>query len=125
LPNTKPGHEKLQSGGSAELGVEAFDLILRKSIDEVFKYALGEGGAQAIMFHLKLNEYWENPKEFHVRLVSVIRGGALVLESLIIKDLFRKLGVEYEELQPIDFWKRIANAKKFYEEMAVSGAGTK
>ena len=124
LSNTEPGHEKPQSRGSAELRPRPFDLILKNSIDEVFRYALGEGGAQALKYNLKLGEYWENPKEFHNRLVSVMKDGALVLEYLIVKDLFRELGAGYEVVRPIDFGKRIASARKFHEGIEGRGAAT-
>ncbi len=116
------GHEKFQKSGPAELTPEPFELVLKNSINGVFKYTLGEGGAQALKYHLKLGEHWENPKEFHDRLISIMKDGAFVLESLVIKDLFRGLGLQYEEAQFLDFGERIASARKFYEGAGVKGA---
>lgn len=118
----QPGHEKFQKSSSAELKLEPFEFMLKSSIDGVFKHTLGDGGAQALKYHLKLGEHWEDPKEFHDHLISVMKDGALVLESLIIKDLFRGSGLQYDEDQFFDFGERIASAKKFYESMGVKGA---
>ncbi len=99
--------------------------MLKNSIDAVFKNTLGEGGAQALRYHLKLGEHWEDPKEFHNRLISIMKDGALVLESLITKDLFRGLGLQYEEVQFFDFGERIAGARKFYQGVGIKGAVVK
>ena len=118
----QPGHEKFPKSGSPELTPQPFEFILKNSIDGVFKNTLGEGGAQALKYHLKLGEHWENPNEFNDRLISIMKDGALVLESLIIKDLFRGLGLQYDDTRFFDFGERIARAKKFYESNAVKGA---
>jgi len=105
---------RVQSGSSGRPG-ESFDQVLGNSIDEVFRYTLGEGGARSIKFHLNLNQYWENPKEFHESLFSLLKEGALVLESLVVKELFRRLDMQYEEPRRIDFVKLIASARKSYD----------
>ncbi len=125
MSRMQPGHEKFQKSGSAELTPEPFEFMLKNSIDGVFKNTLGEGGAQALKYHLKLGEHSEDPKEFHNRLISIMKDGALVLESLITKDLFRGLGLQYEEAQFFDFGERIARARKFYDGAGVKGAVVK
>lgn len=122
MSRIQPSHEKFQKSGRLESTLEPFELILKNSVDGVFKHILGEGGAQALKYHLKLGEHSENPKEFHDRLASIMKDGALVLESLVIKDLFRAIGLQYEEAQFFDFGEHVARARKSYESIGVRGA---
>jgi len=52
---------------------------------------------QAILFHLKLAQFEQDPNEFHSKLYFIFKGGAICLEKVIVKELFQRLGVTYEE----------------------------
>jgi len=85
---------------------------LKNSIDDVLRYTLGESGSQALKFHLNTKKYWKDPKRFHAHLQSVLREGSLVLEVLILKDLFKHLGMLYEESTDVHFVEQIDAAKR-------------
>ncbi|MCS4539436.1 MAG: hypothetical protein HYU03_01935 [Thaumarchaeota archaeon] len=64
---------------------------------------LGQGGMQAALYHLKLDQHGKNPKEFHENLHTIFKDGATILEKVIIKELYLRLGMPYREREPFDF----------------------
>jgi len=68
---------------------------------------LGKSGMQAAMYYLQLRQYVKNPEEFHKNLYAIFNEGATVLEKVIIKELFRKLGIPFDENAPFSFEKYI------------------
>lgn len=64
---------------------------------------LGQGGMQAALYHLKLDQHGKNPKEFHENLRTIFKDGATTLEKVIIKELYLTLGLPYREREPFDF----------------------
>lgn len=71
---------------------------------------------QAILFHLQLSQFSEKPSEFHNGLSSIFKEGAIVLEKMIMKELFRKLNLSYYEMKEFNFQEYITFAKRIYED---------
>lgn len=69
---------------------------------------MGESGMKAILFHIELGHYIEDAGEFHRNLYEMFGDGAITLERLIAKELFRRLGLPYSERSDFDF-KRCVN----------------
>jgi len=64
---------------------------------------LGEDGRKATLFHLQVPDYEKHPKEFHVHLGVVFKQSASVLERVIIKDVYNKLDLRYDDDGKIDY----------------------
>lgn len=80
------------------------------------KDLLGEQGAQSTFTHIKLADYDKNPKEFHVRLTSIFNQGSVVIEKMIIKDLYKRLNVPSEGLPGFSYEEAVAHAMKYVRE---------
>jgi hypothetical protein len=90
---------------------KTFSSLLRDSIGDGIRGALG----QAILGVLTDQGSFEkasNPKEFHAKLQSVFGNGAIVIERVIIKDLFRKLNIPYTSQGPFDYREALERARE-------------
>jgi hypothetical protein len=58
---------------------------------------------KAVLSNIELALCANNPKELHKSLRSLFRDGASVLEKAILKELFRRLSLPYEERTDLDF----------------------
>ena len=54
----------------------------------------------------------DNPKKLHKSLRSMFKDGAFVLEKVILEELFRRLGLPYEERTDLDFEGYVNRAKE-------------
>jgi hypothetical protein len=81
-----------------------FEKLFIEAVDEGLE-TLGESGKQMIFFHLdknysvKRHEIPKKPEAFAKGLEKIFGAGASVLEKLIVKSLYSKLGLEYEDLE--------------------------
>lgn len=89
-----------------------FATVLRDCCYDGIKFTLDESCMKAILFHLGSVKV-ENSREFHVKLSSVFGEGAEVLEKIIVKELFRRLNVSYEEGRDFDFERYVNHAREF------------
>jgi hypothetical protein len=89
-----------------------FSKLLRRCIVDEFEELLGESPTKSLFFHLKLDQHIENPREFHRRLEKGLSRGAVVLEKNIVKELFRRLNIDYE--QKGSFEQYVEYARKIY-----------
>jgi len=98
--------------------VEKLDNLLLEVIDETMKHVFREEGAKAICkylgnnCHLKLDEIAEKPEVFSAGLERLLGSGAPVIENLILKNLYRKLGLEFEEKKGYEFSNYIKELRK-------------
>ena len=90
---------------------KAFSSLLFDSICESLEHALGPDVVQ-ILVSKGLLDNSNNPEKFEGQLRSIFFDGAKVLERLIIKDLYRKLGIPYNSDTGFDFEKSIETAKE-------------
>ena len=94
-----------------------FSEILLAAVEESLS-SLGDSPKQAIFFHLeasfkiKKERIPENIMEFAKALEKIFGPGALYLEKLIVKRLYEKLGLEFEDVESRDFLECVDNVKK-------------
>jgi hypothetical protein len=81
---------------------KTFEKLFIEAVDEGLE-TLGESGKHMIFFHLdksysiKKYEISKKPEAFAKGLEKIFGAGASVLEKLIVKSLYSKLGLKYEE----------------------------
>ncbi|MDH7477107.1 MAG: hypothetical protein QHH17_01850 [Candidatus Bathyarchaeota archaeon] len=94
-----------------------FSKILLSAVEESLS-SLGDSPKQAILFHLeasfnlKKEKIPTNLTEFAKALEGIFGPGASYLERLIVKRLYEKLGLKFEEMEGLDFLKCVDNVKK-------------
>jgi len=85
------------------------DNLLLSVVDETMKHVFKEKGAEAIYAfiennsHLKFGEIAEKPEVFSAGLERLLGSGATVIEKLILKNLYSKLGLKFEEKKGYQF----------------------
>ena len=91
--------------------------ILLEAVDEGLS-SLGDSPKQAIFFHLentfkiKKAKIPANLREFEKALERIFGPGAPYLEKLIVKRLYEKLGLEFEEIESWNFLEYVNNLKE-------------
>ncbi len=90
---------------------KTFSSMLQLSIGEGVRAALGEAILGVLNGQGLFNEA-TTPKEFHRKLQTVFGNGATVLEKVIIKDLFRKLNIQYNSQEHFDYGEALERAKE-------------
>lgn len=103
-----------------------FEKLFIEAVDEGLD-ALGESGKYTIFFHLeksysiKKHEIPKKPEVFAKGLEKIFGAGASVLEKLIMKSLYSKLGLKYEDVESrpfadyVKYVKEANNAKEMKE----------
>jgi hypothetical protein len=85
-----------------------FDKLFIEAVDEGLD-VLGDSGRQMIFFHLekscsvKRHEIPDRPEAFAEGLEKIFGVGATVIEKLIVKSLYLKLGLKYEDKEERPF----------------------
>jgi len=103
--------------GKAEVSRE-FDALLLDVVDETLTQIFRDVGVRVIYAsfeqncQLKREEIPERPDAFTVCLGKLLTSAALVIEKLIVKNLYRKCGVEYVESTIFNFSGRVKELKK-------------
>ncbi len=91
-----------------------FCQILHESILDGLENALGGSGLKVVLLNVDLARYMNNPAELHRNLRGIFNEGALVLEKVIVKELFRRLDLPYEEKDDFDFARHVNHAKELF-----------
>lgn len=91
-----------------------FSQILNGSILDGLESALGESGMKAVLSNVELAFCMDNPGELHRNLHGIFKEGAFVLEKVIVKELFQRLNVPYEETGNLDFEGYVRHARKLF-----------
>jgi hypothetical protein len=61
-----------------------------------------------------LGNYLEDPEELHRDLSVIFGAGAESLERVILKELFRRLNIPFEEGENFDFVKSVEQARELF-----------
>lgn len=91
--------------------------ILLEAVEEGIS-SLGDSPKQAIFFHLETSfkirkdKIPANLTEFAKALEKIFGPGASYLEKLIVKRLYEKLGLDFEEVESWNFLEYVNNVKK-------------
>jgi len=96
---------------------KAFSELVVDSICESVKDAMGPGVLQ-VLVEGGLLDNSENPAEFDKQLRKMFGNAARVLERLIVKELFRKLGIPYRSEPTFDYSESVDTARKVRFAMA-------
>lgn len=106
----KPSHKEVQPAD-----------LMRKCIEEGMRNVLGDSGMQAVLFHLQLVQYAKDPKEFHDNLYALLKDGAITLEKIIVKELLRRVGIQYDEREAFDFERQVNLAREVLKTRLMEG----
>ncbi len=95
-------------------GQSEFTSVFQASVKEGLGNTLGQTVMQALLPLLKqpLQTYAEKPGEFHRDLQFYFGFGAITLEKMIVKELFRKLNLRYPTGNELDFETCMGLARK-------------
>jgi hypothetical protein len=77
--------------------------LVKESIDESMRDLVGEEARQAALFHLQGADYQKHPKEFHVHLGVVFKQGASVIEKVIVRDVYSRLDLRFDDDGKVDY----------------------
>ena len=91
-----------------------FFQVLHECIFDVLGNVLGESGTRVIAFHIELGHYIDDPSELHRNLYALLGNGAIVLEKIIVKKLFRRLDIPYEKRGNFDFARYANEARELF-----------
>jgi hypothetical protein len=75
---------------------------------------IGERGMKVILFHIESVEYLDDPTVLHRHLYAIFGVGAECLEKLIVKKLFQRLNLSFEENGTFDFGKFVEQARELF-----------
>ena len=98
--------------GDRRLEEEAFSTVLANATCEGVKDVLGPDVLQVLVSRGLLDNVG-NPSEFERQLAVLFGNGTKVLERLIIKELYRELGIPYDSTSSFDYREKIEIAKEF------------
>jgi len=96
----------------------SLDDLLLSVVDETLRQVFREAGTNVICgylennSHLKLEEIGEKPEAFSAGLERLMASAARVIENLILKNLYRKLGLKFEEKEGYEFSDYIKELRK-------------
>jgi len=96
----------------------SLDDLLLIVVDETLREVFREAGTKVIYdflgnnSHLKLEEIGEKPEVFSAGLERLMVSAAQVIENLILKNLYRRLGLKFEEKEGYEFSDYIKELRK-------------
>ena len=97
------------------------DYLLYRVVDKTMKQVFGEASAKFIYDYLannsrlKLEEIAEKPEVFSTGMKKLLGSGTLVIENLILKNLYRKLELKFEEKEGYEFSDYVKELRKRFE----------
>lgn len=100
------------------LNMKAPDDLLVNVVDETLRQVFREEGTKVIYVfiknncHLKREEIAEKPKVFSAGLERLMGSAAPVIEKLILKNLYRRLGLRFEEMKGYEFLDYVKELRK-------------
>jgi hypothetical protein len=77
--------------------------LVKDSIDESMRDLMGEEARKAALFHLPEADYGKHPKEFHVHLGVVFKQNASVIEKVIVRDVYSRLDLRFDDDGKVDY----------------------
>jgi hypothetical protein len=95
-------------------GTRQFPILLRASLSDVLESIFGRSGMEAVLHHVGQGSIAENPVEFQRRLSAIFGSGSEVVESQIVKDLYRRVGLRFDPAEKLGFGESVEKARKWY-----------
>jgi len=100
----------------------SLDDLLLSVVDETLREVFREAGTKVIYgflennSHLKLEEIAEKPEVFSAGLERLMVSAARVIENSILKNLYSKLGLKFEEKEGYEFSDYVKELRKWFNE---------
>jgi len=97
---------------------EKLDDLLLSAVDETMNHVFREAGTKVIYDYLENNsplereEIAEKPKVFSAGLERLLDSSAPVIEKMILKNLYSKLGLKFEEKKGYEFSDYVKELRK-------------
>ena len=101
--------------------MEVLDDLLLKVLDETMKQVFTETGTKVIYnflennSHSKREDIAQKPEVFSAALERLLGSGRPVIEKLILRNLYSKLGLKLEEKEGYEFSDYVKELKKRFE----------
>ena len=91
-----------------------FDELLDETVTTTLGQVLGNEPANALMYHMGAKASASGAKEFSGALERITGSGSVIVEKLIVKALYARLGMKLEDHPPsFSFENSILRAQKF------------
>lgn len=109
--------------------METLDILLLKVVDKTMKQVFTETGTKVVYdflennSRLKREEIAKKPKIFSARMKKLLGSGALVVEKIILKNLYSKLELKLEEKEGYEFSDYIKELRKRLKGYEGEGRG--
>ena len=100
---------------------ETLNDMLVKVVDDTMRQVFREEGTKVIYdffennSHLKREEIAEKPEVFSAGLEKLIVSAAQVVEKMILKNLYQRLGLKFEEKEGYEFSDHIKELRKRFK----------
>jgi hypothetical protein len=78
-------------------GERGFNALVRESVVQALADLLGKSASDAIISHVPIEDAARAPETFHSNLESIFHPGALIVEHIILRELYRRLGAQFVE----------------------------
>jgi hypothetical protein len=93
-----------------------FDDLMNETVETTVKLILGEGAGKALMFHLGARPSTSDGLEFSQNLRRIAGNGAPVVETLILRSLYERMGIRYNENPHGSFEQQVRRAREILGE---------
>jgi hypothetical protein len=91
-----------------------FEQLFEETITSSIRDLLGESSMRAILYHLSLESVAKDPQMFDLKMRELLKAPAVIIEEIIIKDLFKRLDLMYAPMGAFDFQKYAKAAREVY-----------
>jgi hypothetical protein len=79
------------------------------------KSALGESGMNVVLFNIESHRCVEDARTLHKNLHAIFGDGVFIIEKVIVKELYRRLNMPYEEPKDFDFVRSVNRAREIFQ----------
>ncbi|MDA4116204.1 MAG: hypothetical protein OK442_06585 [Thaumarchaeota archaeon] len=91
-----------------------FEELFEETITSSIRDLLGESSMRAILYHLSLDRLAKDPKVLDQKMRELLQAPAVLIEEVIIKDLFKRIDLLYAPTGTFNFEKYANAAKEVY-----------
>ena len=99
--------------------VDNFEDLFNATVTASIGGMLGESAAQAIIYYLHMDgNFAKAPNMFHARLYELLKDPAYIIEEIVLKAIFAKLGLQFvrPEEGRLEFADHVAKARAIFAE---------
>lgn len=82
---------------------DSFDEVLAESVRASLRGFLGDSAFEVLMQNYHLDDLTGTPGQLHNELTQIFGKGALVLERVMVRELFSNCGVRFEDSDRFNF----------------------